>query len=268
MMTKNFVRSKTRMDKHLKFVFDNKNSLLLRSNSYFTKLIILCSHEKVFHSGLEATLSNVRMRYWITKGRQTVKNVLKNCFICNLVKGKFIVPPKTLSLPDFRVNCSFAFGSVGVDFTGLLYVKDIYSRNENLNKCYLLLFTRATTRVLHLEIRQDVLGNTLILALRRFMARLGNPRLFISDNFKSFKSLDVKNFLRKLRIKWSFILEKSPWWGGFYEGLITIVKSSLKKVVGKALLNYNEMVTVVTEIEGCLNSRPLTYLNEENVMIY
>ena len=25
------------------------------------------------------------------------------------------------------------------------------------------------------------------------------------------------------------------------------------------------MVTVVTEIEGCLNSRPLTYLNEENV---
>ena len=214
-MTKNFVRSKTRMDKHLKFVFDNKNPLLLRSNSYFTKLIILCSHEKVFHSGLEATLSNIRMRYWITKGRQTVKNVLKNCFICNLVKGKFIVPPKTLSLPDFRVNCSFAFGSVGVDFTGLLYVKDIYSRNENLNKCYLLLFTRATTRVLHLEIRQDVLGNTLILALRRFMARLGNPRLFISDNFKSFKSLDVKNFLRKLRIKWSFILEKSPWWGGF-----------------------------------------------------
>ena len=31
-----FVRSKTRMDKHLKFVFDNKNQLLLRSNCYFT----------------------------------------------------------------------------------------------------------------------------------------------------------------------------------------------------------------------------------------
>ena len=83
------------------------------------------------------------------------------------------------------------------------------------------------------------------------MARHGNPRLFISDNFKSFKSLEVKNFLRKLRMV--FILEKFPWWGGFYEQLIAIVKSSLKKVVGKALLNYNEMVTVVTEIEGCLN---------------
>lgn len=48
-----FVTSKTRMDKRLKFVFDNKNSLLLRSDSYFTKLMILCSHEKVFHSLLE-----------------------------------------------------------------------------------------------------------------------------------------------------------------------------------------------------------------------
>ena len=51
------------MDKHLKFVFDNKNPLLLRRNSYFTELIILRSQEKVFHSGLEATLSNVRMKY-------------------------------------------------------------------------------------------------------------------------------------------------------------------------------------------------------------
>ena len=75
----------------------------------------------------------------------------------------------------------------------------------------------------------------------------------------------MKKFLRKLRIKWSFILEKSLWWGGFYERLIAIVKSSLKKVVGKALLNYKEIVTIITETEGCLNARPLTYLNEENV---
>ena len=53
--------------------------------------------------------------------------------------------------------------------------------------------------------------------------------------------------------------------GGFYQRLMAIVQSSLKKVIGKALLNYNEMVTIVTEIEGLLNSRPLTYLNEENV---
>ena len=132
---------------------------------------------------------------------------MKNCFKCNLVKRKFIVLPKTPSLPNFRVNCSIVFESVGLNFAGPLYVKNIYSGNKNLCKYYLLLFTCETNRALYLEITQDVSANSVILALRRFMARRGNPRLFISDNFKSFKSLEVMKFLRKLRIRWSFILE-------------------------------------------------------------
>ena len=94
--------------------------------------------------------------------------------MCDLVKEKFIALAKTPSLPNFRVTCYFTSESVGVDFAGPLYVKDIYSKNEHLSKCYLLLFTCATTRDLHLEITQDVSANALILALRRFMARRGN----------------------------------------------------------------------------------------------
>ena len=109
-------------------------------------MIILRSHENAFHSGLEATLSNARIRYWITKKRKTVKPALKNCFMCNLVKWKFIVPLKTPSLPNFRVNFSYAFERIGVVIAGPLYVKDIYSRNENLNKCYLFLFTLLAQR--------------------------------------------------------------------------------------------------------------------------
>lgn len=78
------------------------------SDSYFTKLVILRSHEKGFHSGLEATLSNARMKYWITDERQTANIVLKYCFMYK-VKGKFTVPPKTPSLINFRVNYSYAF---------------------------------------------------------------------------------------------------------------------------------------------------------------
>ena len=118
-----FVRSKNRMDKHFKFVFDNRNRLLLRIDSYFSKLIILRSHEKVFHTKLEATLSNVRMKCWIAKGKQAVKTVLKNCFTCNVVKGKTFVPSKTPSLPNVRVNCSDAFESVDIDFAIPLSLK-------------------------------------------------------------------------------------------------------------------------------------------------
>ena len=39
---------------------------------------------------------------------------------------------------------------------------------------------------------------------------------------------------------------------------------SLKKVVGKARLSYDELVTVICEIENSINSCLLTYLTEEN----
>ena len=42
------------------------------------------------------------------------------------------------------------------------------------------------------------------------------------------------------------------------------MKSSLKKVIGKAVLDFCEIFTIITEIKACLNSRPSTYLNEDN----
>ena len=79
------------------------------------------------------------------------------------------------------------------------------------------------------------------------------------------RSKKLKSFLIQKNIKWNFILEEAPWWGGFYEWLIGIVKSSLKKVLQKSLLTYEELYTVITEIESVMNSRPLTYLSKENI---
>ena len=87
--------------------------------------------------------------------------------------------------------------------------------------------------------------------------------MFISDNFKTFKSVDIKRFCNTKEIVWKFVLERSPWWGGFYERLISIVKSSLKKVLWKAYLSHLELYTILTEIENVLNSQPLMYLWDE-----
>ena len=43
-----------------------------------------------------------------------------------------------------------------------------------------------------------------------------------------------------------------------------VIKNCLKKVIGKAKLNFEELNTVIVGIEKCVNSRPLTYLSEEH----
>ena len=135
------------------------------------------------------------------------------------------------------------------------------------------MITCAATRAVHIELTSDVSSNSLILALRRCFIRRRTPSQIISDNFKTFKAVAIRNFIRFNRIQWEFILERSPWWGGGgcrgwgergYERLVGVIKNCLKKVVGKAKLNFEEVNTVIIKIGKCVNSRPLTYLSEKH----
>ena len=87
-------RSRTRIDRCLKLDYKIINPLLLRKESYFTKLIVLRAHENVFHSGLESNTANVRLKCWIIKGRQFMKKVLKQCYVSKSIQGKFLFPPR------------------------------------------------------------------------------------------------------------------------------------------------------------------------------
>ena len=78
------IHSKTRFSELTEMSYERKHPLLLRNNSYFTKLIVLDSHEKVFHSGVDITLNFIRATYWIIKGRQTTKSILRKCVTCKL----------------------------------------------------------------------------------------------------------------------------------------------------------------------------------------
>ena len=112
-----------------------------------------------------------------------------------------------------------------------------------MKKCYLLLLTCASTRCVHLELVTDYRWQSSVLALKRFISRRETSKLFISDNFSTFKSREVTDFLRHYDISWEFIFQKSPWWGEFYEKLIGITKMSLKNIVGKERLSYDELIT-------------------------
>ena len=241
-----------------------KQPILLRSGSHFTTLVVREAHDTVKHGGTNATLNEVRSRFYICRGRKFVKGIVSRCVTCKQWQGKTANGPPPPNLPEFRLSCDFAFSSTGVDFAGPLYVKQIYDSSSCVYKAYILLFTCATTRNVHLELTPGMDSNSLILALRRFLSRRGYVKLFVSDNFSSFKSKESISFLQKARIEWQYILPMSPWWGGFYERMVRIVKSSLKKILGNARVTFEELSTILTEIEMTINSRPITYLYENN----
>ena len=62
-------------------------------------------------------------------------------------------------------------------------------------------------------------------------------------------------------------MERAPWWGGFFERMVGLVKGCLRRVLGSGKLSFEELLTTLVEVEGTLNSRPLTYLYEDEVEV-
>ena len=80
-----------------------------------------------------------------------------------------------------------------------------------------------------------------------------------SEEMKEFVSFLCQEFAHP-RVKWKFSVELAPWWGGFWERLVRSVKEPLRKVLGRQVIGYDELVTTVTEVEAVVNCRPLGYL--------
>ncbi|XP_054706599.1 uncharacterized protein LOC129216409 [Uloborus diversus] len=252
---------------------EERHPIILPKRSWLTFLITRREHEKMMHGGTACTLARIRQRFWIPKGRQLVKSVIKKCLICQKYLSK-AANQITAPLPFDRSNASPPFSVCGLDFAGPIYVKIF----KEVRKSYIVLFTCAITRSIHLELVSDMTTDSFLLALRRFLARRGNCKVIYSDNAKTFKRARkeiedlskiisdklLSQFLTKERIVWKNIIERAAWWGGFYERLVKSVKDCLRKIVGKALLNFEEMSTLLTEIETVLNLRPLTYVYNDN----
>ncbi|GBM59127.1 hypothetical protein AVEN_255663-1 [Araneus ventricosus] len=73
----------------------------------------------------------------------------------------------------------------------------------------------------------------------------------------------LDNFLLSENIEWKFIPPRSPSFGGLWEAGVKSFKHDLKRVVGNAHLTLEKFLTIILEIEGVLNSRPLTPLSTE-----
>ena len=254
--------------------YETRFPALLPRHHHISTLLVRQAHERVHHSKVAATLAQLRTRFWIVRGRQFVKKITSRCTVCRRYEGRgFKVPPQP-DLPEFRLSQKPAFTYVGVEYAGPLYIKG--PNCSTTKKVYILLFTCCSTRAVHLELARDLSADVFIRCLRRFTARRGLPEIIVSDNAKTFKAAakvlrkvfsypSVKRFLANRRITWKFNMDRAPWWGGFFERMIQNVKQSLQKTLRNAKLDYDELHTILVEVEGTLNSRPLTFVSSDDV---
>ena len=228
--------------------YATKHPALLPKDHHLTKLLLLRAHDRAFHNGVKETLTEMRSKYWVVKGRSYTKKILGQCVLCRRFEG--------------------------VDFAGPLYVKT--SNPTRSRKVWICLYTCCVVRAVHLDVVPDLTTPSFLRSLKRFSARRGLPKRIISDNAKTFKAAaksiqatlkdeEVQRHLADLGVEWKFNVEKAPWWGGIFERMVRSTKRCLRKTIGRAKLTYDELLTAVTEVEMVINSRPLTYVSSDDL---
>ncbi|XP_065665416.1 uncharacterized protein LOC136086850 [Hydra vulgaris] len=242
--------------------YNIKFPIFLPKESLFTELIILHCHESVKHNGVKETLNQLRLEFWIPKVRNLIQKLIKKCFLCRRYEGKTYSYPDVPPLPLSRVNDDYVFKYTGSDYCGPLFVKNIYSEEE-IFKCWILLASCASTRFIHLDLVPDCSALACIRGLRRLISKFGAPYEIISDNGSCFTADETQQFTSSRGILWHFNVAAAPWWGGFFERMVRSVKRVLRKILKTARLSYEEVLTILAEIEVVTNNRPLTFSYEE-----
>lgn len=266
--------------KHSNLSPNHKNQILLPNDHYFSELIIRHEHNKTLHGGIQTVLSSIRMKYWIINGKATIRKLLRKCLVCFKIKPSSITPIMG-NLPSARVNPSMPFSSTGIDFAGPILVKDGTLRGRKLVKTYICVFVCFCTKAVHLELVGDLSTDSFKNALTRFIARRGICNDIYSDNGSNFRRANndindvykkliilkndqaIKTFLMKNRVTWHFIPPRSPNFGGLWESAVKSMKYHLVRVIAEHHLTYENLYTILTQIESIMNSRPLCPLSND-----
>ena len=73
----------------------------------------------------------------------------------------------------------------------------------------------------------------------------------------------VEDFLATERCEWKFVPPYGPHFGGLREAAVKSMKFHLRRTLGSQVATYEELCTLLPEIEACLNSRTLCALPDD-----
>lgn len=257
-----------------------KHPIVLSAKHPLARLVTVQCHRTLLHAGPQLMLASLRQRFWILGGRNLTRSVYHQCITCFRSKPE-LIQQSVADLPASRVSPTRPFSVCGVDYCGPLYVKSPV-RKRGPTKVYVAIFICFSTRAVHIELVSDLTSAAFLAALRRLVARRGKISELHSDNATTFKGAShvLHRVYRMLKldetdrnqilswcadneIRWKFIPPRAPHFGGLWEAAVKSAKTHLLKEIGNSSLSYEDMLTLLAQVEMCLNSRPVTPLSSE-----
>ena len=267
------IRVGGRLEEALHLPYNTRHPMILPKHGNITSAIVRHTHASVGHAGTEHTLAKIREDFWIPDGKSVVKSHTKPCITCRKIFGR-MMSQKMSQLPESRVTpLSPPFTVTGADVFGPILVKQARSTVKR----YGLLLTCFSTRAVHIKILRDLTTDSLINALRRFYCRRSALKEVWADNgtnlvggsrelrrnILEWNNTQISEALRQQGITWRFQTPYAPHTSGVWERLVRSVKRTLKSTLTSQTVNEDVLHTALTEVEGLLNSRPITSVSDD-----
>lgn len=256
------------------FELGEKHPIILPRNDHVSRLVVRHYHQRVHHQGRCITRGAVRQAgYWIIGGHNVTSKEIHSCVTCKRLRGRPL-EQQMADLPADRLEVGAPFTNVGFDVFGPWEVHTRKTRGGAANsKRWGLVFTCLTSRAIHIELLESMDASAFICALRRFFALRGQATILRCDqgtNFVGGKSeLDfgkIQQFVTEQECQWRMNPPHASHFGGVWErqiGTIRRVLDGMFLELGKAQLTHELLATLMAEVTGIVNARPLTAVPTE-----
>ena len=259
--------------KHAPTPLDAKHQMILPASHHVTILIARHYHALLGHTGPRHLLSKLREKYWVVNGLKLSKEICRDCMKCKKLRARPLTQLMADLPPERMQPNAPPFTTTGIDFFGPFFV----TVKRSQVKRYGCLFNCLTSRAIHLKVCYSMDTQSFLCAFSRFIARRGRPRTIFSDNgtnltrgskelkeeIKAFNENQINTKMLQHGINWKFQPPHASHMNGVTERLIRTVRGVLSGLLKPATLKDETLLTLFTEVEYIVNSRPLTATSED-----
>ena len=264
-------RSRGRIDEEDMIKTTGYDSLVvLPQKSRLALLLTLHAHRDDHRAGGVAQRVR-RLGYWVIRGNNLAKNVVKSCIPCRKYRP---VPleQKMADLPRVLLDVPVRpFSNISLDYTGAVTIKAMTNKRATM-RVWPILFCCANTGSVHIKLAQDYSTAGFMLAFNQFTAIRGVPSYVRADMGSQLTSATATIQDGDLpRFKWKEIARmaithgtefqhcatQAQWRNGRAESAVRALKRTMKHLHHGQTLNYAEFACMLSRAAAIINRRPI-----------